>query len=60
MRSLHQLAFDFTIPEPACGPHMRELVSWRVPHLSRRYRLPESQARLYAGLLGLPKEARHD
>ena len=60
MRNLYQLTFNFTIPEPACRPHMREPVSWRVRHLSRRYRLPESQARLYAGLLGLPMEARHD
>lgn len=60
MRSLHQLVFDFTFPESHRGPHMREPVFWRVRHLSRRYRLPESQARLYATLLGLPVEARHE
>ncbi len=60
MRNLYQLTFNFTIPEPARGPNMREPVSWRVRHLSRRYRLSESEARLYAALLGLPMEVRHD
>ena len=60
MRTIHQLQFNFTFSEAHQGPHRRVVASWQVRHLSRRYRLSDSQARLYATFLDLPVEARHD
>ena len=58
MSTLHQLQFDFTFPDSHSCPLRGLPASWQVRHLSRRYRLPEAQARLYAGFLGLPVEVR--
>ena len=60
MSTLHQFQFDFTFSEAHRGLHRRVAASWQVRHLSRRYRLPVSQARLYATFLDLPIEVRHD
>lgn len=60
MRIIDQFQFDFTFPDSHSCPLRGLPASWQVRHLSRRYRLPESQARLCAGLLDLPVEARHD
>ena len=60
MTTLHQLSFNFTFSEAHQGPHKRIATSWQIRHLSRRYLLPDSQARLYATFLDLPVEVRHD
>ena len=42
------------------GYNILEELFYTLVQPTRRYRLPEPQARLYAGFLGLPVEARHD
>ena len=53
--SVTQLSFVFTYsvdPKSESRPH----VSWRVSTLAKRYRIPVSQALLYAAQMGLPIE----
>ncbi len=60
MTTLQQLSFNFTFSEAHNGTHRRAPASWHVRHLSRRYRLSDVQAQLYATFLDLPVEVRHD
>ena len=51
--TLHQLAFDFTRPfDPDKRPQIN--LPWRIVRLARRYRLPETQASIYALEMRLP------